>query len=62
MGPAFKKGYLSEQFDSVDIYPLMCHILGITPAQNNGSFDNVKDLLQEKSITNELSITGVTCK
>ncbi|XP_060562317.1 bis(5'-adenosyl)-triphosphatase enpp4-like [Ruditapes philippinarum] len=45
MGPAFKKGYISEHFNSVDIYPLMCHILGIEPAPNNGSLDNVKGLL-----------------
>lgn len=47
-GPAFKKGIVSEPFDSVDIYPLMCHILELTPAPNNGSLDHVKHLLQEK--------------
>ncbi|XP_053396057.1 ectonucleotide pyrophosphatase/phosphodiesterase family member 5-like [Mercenaria mercenaria] len=59
MGPAFKKGYLSDQFNSVDIYPLMCHVLGIEPAPNNGSFDNVKDILREKSTTDRLSITRI---
>lgn len=62
MGPAFKKGYVSEQFNSVDIYPLMCHILGIEPAPNNGSFDNVKELLVEidTNVTDRLSMTWVS--
>ncbi|XP_053396053.1 ectonucleotide pyrophosphatase/phosphodiesterase family member 5-like [Mercenaria mercenaria] len=60
VGPAFKKGHVSEQFNSVDIYPLMCHILGIEPAPNNGSFENVKGLLREKSITDAVTITGIS--
>ena len=27
-GPAFKKNYKIKNFKNVDIYPLMCHILG----------------------------------
>ena len=45
-GPAFKEGYLSEPFRNVDIYPLICDILGITPAPNNGSLLQVKHLLK----------------
>ncbi|XP_045195112.2 ectonucleotide pyrophosphatase/phosphodiesterase family member 5-like [Mercenaria mercenaria] len=60
MGPTFKKDYVSEHFNSVDIYPLMCSILGIEPAPNNGSFGNVKGILREKSITDKLSVTGIT--
>ncbi|KAL5010939.1 hypothetical protein ScPMuIL_013244 [Solemya velum] len=44
-GPAFKRGVVVEPFDMVDIYPLMCHVLGLTPAPNNGSLRNVKSLL-----------------
>lgn len=44
-GPAFKKNYLAKQFNSTDTYVLMCHILGLEPAANNGSFANVKDML-----------------
>ena len=65
-GPAFKKGIVSEPFDSVDIYPLMCHILGLTPAPNNGSLDKVKHMLEEKiglfDIQIPFSITAATCK
>jgi len=44
-GPAFKKNYLAKQFNSTDTYVLMCHILGLEPAANNGSFENVRDML-----------------
>ncbi|KAL5021509.1 hypothetical protein ScPMuIL_000664 [Solemya velum] len=44
-GPAFKRGVVVEPFDMVDIYPLMCHVLGLTPAPNNGSLRNVKSFL-----------------
>uniref|UniRef100_H2ZBS7 Ectonucleotide pyrophosphatase/phosphodiesterase family member 5 n=1 Tax=Ciona savignyi TaxID=51511 RepID=H2ZBS7_CIOSA len=44
-GPAFKQNYVSPPFDSVDVYDLICHILNITPAPNNGSFAAVQDLL-----------------
>jgi len=41
-GPAFKTGGLIyEPFDNVDIYPLMCLILGLTPAPNNGSLTHI---------------------
>jgi len=45
-GPAFKKGYNATQFMNLDIYPLMCHILGVKPAPNNGSFDRVRSILK----------------
>lgn len=45
-GPAFKENYLSEPFENVNIYPLMCHILGIGPAPNNGSLKAVEQLLK----------------
>ena len=62
-GPAFKKGYVSGPFDSVDIYPLMCYILGITPAPNNGSLDNVKHMLREKKIMDfSFTTTAASCK
>ncbi|PIK33351.1 hypothetical protein BSL78_29837 [Apostichopus japonicus] len=44
-GPAFKKGAVSKPFNSVDVYPLMCHLLGIKPRPNNGTLDTVKYLL-----------------
>ena len=47
MGPSFKKNASVEIFNNVDVYPLMCHILKLTPAPNNGTLDVVKHLLNE---------------
>jgi len=44
-GPAFKKHYKIRSFNNVDIYPLMCLILGIEPALHNGTLDNVLDMV-----------------
>jgi len=45
-GPAFKKGYSHHSINNVDVYPLMCNILGLRPAPNDGDFMNVKDVLK----------------
>ena len=47
-GPAFKKGYFSAPFQLVDIYPLICKILGIKAQPNNGSLSSVRPLLSEQ--------------
>lgn len=44
-GPAFKKGYKFDMIRSVDLYALMCKILGIPEAPNNGTLDNVSHML-----------------
>uniref|UniRef100_A0A667Z053 Zgc:153896 n=1 Tax=Myripristis murdjan TaxID=586833 RepID=A0A667Z053_9TELE len=36
-GPDFRRNYVSEPFDSIHIYPLMCKLLQIQPAPHNGS-------------------------
>ena len=45
-GPAFKKGYLSEPFESVDVYNLMAKILKIRPAKNDGKWKRIKKVLK----------------
>jgi predicted AlkP superfamily pyrophosphatase or phosphodiesterase len=45
-GPAFRQGVTVKSFPNVDVYPLMAHLLGITPAANDGSYDAVKDMLR----------------
>ena len=45
-GPAFKKGYTAEPFENVEVYNLMCKILGLKPAQNDGDLDRVKKMLK----------------
>jgi predicted AlkP superfamily pyrophosphatase or phosphodiesterase len=46
-GNAFRKGKTVEPFENVEIYNLMCRILGLTPAKNDGNFENVKKLLRK---------------
>lgn len=45
-GAAFKRGFVAEPFENVQIYNLMCKILGLTPATNNGEFETIKNLLR----------------
>lgn len=48
IGPAFKSGYKKEAlFQNTAIYPLLCHLMDITPAPNDGLLDFVKELLKE---------------
>ena len=44
-GPAFRRNYIKTAMRSVDLYPLMCHILSLHPLPNNGSLSRVQDLL-----------------
>ena len=44
-GPSFLRGAAFEAFPNVDIYPLLCELLGIEPAPNNGSLANVAAML-----------------
>ncbi len=46
VGPAFKQGYIARQFENVDIYPLLCHLMGIQPAPNDGDFNRIKHILK----------------
>jgi predicted AlkP superfamily pyrophosphatase or phosphodiesterase len=45
-GNAFKKGKVVEPFPNVDIYELMCRILELKPAKNDGDFSRVKGMLR----------------
>ncbi len=47
IGPDFKVGYEKpDRFRNVCIYPLLCYLLGVTPSPNDGSFDEVRDMLR----------------
>ncbi|XP_038057050.1 ectonucleotide pyrophosphatase/phosphodiesterase family member 7-like [Patiria miniata] len=48
-GPSFKKGFRGEHLESVNIYPLICDLLGLDPAPNNGSLQNYKAFLDDGS-------------
>ncbi|RUS90763.1 hypothetical protein EGW08_001474, partial [Elysia chlorotica] len=47
MGPDFKKDFSVKSFNSVDVYPLMCQLLGIKAAPNNGSLTVVSQFLKD---------------
>ncbi|XP_038160479.1 ectonucleotide pyrophosphatase/phosphodiesterase family member 7 [Cyprinodon tularosa] len=44
-GPSFKKNFVSEPFDSIHIYPLLCKLLRIEPAPHNGSLEVTEAML-----------------
>lgn len=48
-GPLIKEKHKVKPFNTVDLYPLFCEILQITPQPNNGSLSNVIDILKNSS-------------
>ena len=51
-GPNIKEHQIAPTFRSVDIYPMICKILGITPSPNNGSLTFTSDFLVDHKETN----------
>jgi predicted AlkP superfamily pyrophosphatase or phosphodiesterase len=45
-GRAFKKGIVVEPFENVEVYNLICKILGLKPAPNDGRKDLAKEMLK----------------
>lgn len=45
-GEAFKKGYVAEPFENIEVYNVMCKILGLTPARNDGDLNRVRGMLR----------------
>lgn len=45
-GAAFKNGFVAEPFENVQVYNLMCQILGLKPAKNDGNLDTVRGMLK----------------
>lgn len=45
-GPAFKKGYSFDKLNNTDIYNLICRILKIKPAPNDGNIKNILQILK----------------
>jgi len=52
----WQKNYTAEPFENVHIYSLMCHLLGLEPAPNNGSLEVLKDTLIEAETTSAPTI------
>lgn len=45
-GEAFKKNFVAEPFENIQVYNLMCKILGLTPAKNDGDLRKVEMMLR----------------
>ncbi|XP_021246426.1 bis(5'-adenosyl)-triphosphatase ENPP4-like isoform X2 [Numida meleagris] len=58
-GPAFRQGYQQSVISNVDIYPMMCHILGLTPQPHNGTFSHTKCLLADQWCINLPEAIGI---
>ena len=54
-GPAFRERAVVKPFKTVDLYPLMCKLLGVNPRPNNGSLENVRAVLKDDTPPNETS-------
>jgi predicted AlkP superfamily pyrophosphatase or phosphodiesterase len=48
-GPDFRRGVVVPQFDNVDVYPLLAHLLGVEPQHNDGNFAEVAGMLRDAS-------------
>jgi predicted AlkP superfamily pyrophosphatase or phosphodiesterase len=46
-GPAFRRGLVVPEFDNVDVYALLAHVLRIKPEPNDGNYAEVKAMLVE---------------
>jgi predicted AlkP superfamily pyrophosphatase or phosphodiesterase len=45
-GPAFKRSFVAQPFENVEVYNIMCKILGLKPFPNDGDLDHVKAILK----------------
>lgn len=45
-GPSFKKNYKFKELNNIDIYNLVCRILDIIPAVNDGDPEHIKGMLR----------------
>ncbi|KAK3106151.1 hypothetical protein FSP39_013757 [Pinctada imbricata] len=45
-GPDFKTNMIAKPFHNVHLYQIMCHILDIKAAPNNGSWSHVREMLR----------------
>lgn len=45
-GPDFKEGYIQKGFQNQNIYLIICHLLGLEPAENEGNWEDIKDMFR----------------
>ncbi len=47
-GPAFREGFRQQSFRNQNIYLILCRLLGVEPAPNDGDWRDVKHMFREK--------------
>lgn len=45
-GSGIKKGHITNDFDNIHIYSLLCKLLNIKPAKNDGNIEALKDIFK----------------
>ncbi|XP_041279691.1 ectonucleotide pyrophosphatase/phosphodiesterase family member 1 isoform X2 [Onychostruthus taczanowskii] len=50
-GPGFKSGTQVDPFENIEVYNLMCDLLGVKPAPNNGTHGRLNPLLKHPVYT-----------
>ncbi|KAB0398502.1 hypothetical protein E2I00_014621, partial [Balaenoptera physalus] len=50
-GPGFKHGIEVDSFENIEVYNLMCDLLNLTPAPNNGTHGSLNHLLKNPVYT-----------
>lgn len=55
-GPSFRKGAVGRPFENVQLYNLMCALLNVTPADNNGTWGALHPLLSDPPNDWEMTI------
>ncbi|XP_016149282.1 ectonucleotide pyrophosphatase/phosphodiesterase family member 7-like [Sinocyclocheilus grahami] len=58
MGPDFQKNLEVRPFETVNIYPLMCHLLKITPEPNDGHLNTTRHMLTSSIQTENEGSSG----
>ncbi|KAJ7991062.1 hypothetical protein DPEC_G00293340 [Dallia pectoralis] len=58
-GPGFVPGYRLASLQSVDVYPTMCHLLGLPPQPNNGSLSQARCFLVSMGCVNVALVVGL---
>ncbi len=51
VGPDLRQGKAVAPFDNVNLYPWMAHLLGLTPAKNDGSLNILSGTLRDNGLT-----------
>ncbi|XP_030012563.1 bis(5'-adenosyl)-triphosphatase enpp4 [Sphaeramia orbicularis] len=58
-GPSFRQGYEMSSLQSVDVYPLLCRLLEVTPRPNNGTLSQARCMLAAETCWDVALMAGM---